>query len=717
MKKTIAALLAVILVFGILAGCGKKTEEAGKTSESPATAQAGTVPEPIGTAPAGGASAQTETKQPDVYSAGGSVVFEKDGVKITTAGLDSDPTSEGEHPIIWLDIENTGEKDAFPGVSCGSVNGFMCTVVLIAFQEDGGVYYGADYTDRLSIPAGSSGRYALGYYKQDIPVLDMDTLGELGLCFTMAEDEFSWPEYTSEPIVIKTGEEVEEVDITSLGEVVLDSEKLKLVIGRQDYDEWFGPLVMVYAENRTDRYIGIAADTAEADTVTCDYVYYGERLAPGRQSAGFMSFEGDIKELRGFESLSVSFTVSEADTMDGLDGAAGTALGTFTVEYPPQVWGEYESGGLKLEIKPAYNELITVARETPENHADGILFTVSETASLEAGGYEGAGWLFSIAKVTEEKVHELMCYDMSGVEVFAKDGQGNYYLYCHPTDVRYERRTAEEMSRDAAQWSMLCGWAGTVPASLVEQNGLEAVSFGNSEVEIYVARAAFAEGQSCTLSTTEFGPLETKGTDGTPYAEYVILHGGFTETDDEAPDGEYVVLSFPDEDLRLDFFFAPGGYVRAVSGSEERLYQAGWYDESVSYAEAMQGWYYALAEKEGLREHDGSLEPFCGEWDEKIAGRGVITIAPSVAPGKVNITVGWPESAAVVDLWEMTASLEEERLMYENGVRTVIEFDENGEDSIVDQSYEESGWFYISAAGELCWHDEREAGEESTFIR
>lgn len=35
------------------------------------------------------------------YKPEGSVIFEKDGVKVTTAGFDTNPTSVDE-PIIWL---------------------------------------------------------------------------------------------------------------------------------------------------------------------------------------------------------------------------------------------------------------------------------------------------------------------------------------------------------------------------------------------------------------------------------------------------------------------------------------------------------------------------------------------------------------------------------------------------------------------------------------
>ena len=114
----------------------------------------------------------------DPFSPDGSVLFEKDGVKVTTAGLDTDPTTAGTDPIIWLNIENTGSKDVCLGVTNGSVNGFMTDVLLIRYTVDEGGYSGADYCFSLMIPAGSSNRYALGYYKINAPGVKDDFLGD-----------------------------------------------------------------------------------------------------------------------------------------------------------------------------------------------------------------------------------------------------------------------------------------------------------------------------------------------------------------------------------------------------------------------------------------------------------------------------------------------------------------------------------------------------------
>ena len=71
--------------------------------------------------------------------------------------------------------------------------------------------------------------------------------------------------------------------------------------------------------------------------------------------------------------------------------------------------------------------------------------------------------------------------------------------------------------------------------------------------------------------------------------------------DEETPSGEYVVLNFPDDDVRIDFFFAPGNFVRVVRGDQSMLYQATVVEEGSSVADTMQRWYHAAAEKAGLK--------------------------------------------------------------------------------------------------------------------
>ena len=98
----------------------------------------------------------------------------------------------------------------------------------------------------------------------------------------------------------------------------------------------------------------------------------------------------------------------------------------------------YENGGVKLLVPTEYDTLVST--DTPHNDPDGVIFSVTELAAYEAATAQGldldnAGWLFDIRLVDEDTLHELLCYDMSGERVFARDAAGNYYLFCQPTDV------------------------------------------------------------------------------------------------------------------------------------------------------------------------------------------------------------------------------------------------------------------------------------------
>lgn len=277
----------------------------------------------------------------------------------------------------------------------------------------------------------------------------------------------------------------------------------------------------------------------------------------------------------------------------------------------------YENGGLKLLIPLEYDEFLLT--ETPADDERGMLFSVSEKASIEAAkasgyGEDGAGWLFGIRRVDEAAMHELICYDMSGEELFAKDGKDNYYLLCHPTDVRYFREDNEAMARDQELWTKYNEWARRdVPGSFIAENsGLSAVTYGNSALEMDLARIAYQPGVNYSIATLEYGPLTPdESFDAAPYLERLMTGMTLETIEGEAPAGEYVVLAFPDEDIRFDFFRGDLNVIRQVwSDGYERLFRASFADESVTATDIMQEWYDALAESAGPIAPGG----FLGGW-------------------------------------------------------------------------------------------------------
>ena len=265
----------------------------------------------------------------------------------------------------------------------------------------------------------------------------------------------------------------------------------------------------------------------------------------------------------------------------------------------------YENNGLKLLIPLEYDGLLQT--DVLTDSEAGMLFRVTEKASVEAAKKQGIkedgpGWLFSIGKVDEAAMQDMLLYtDLSGAELFAKDAYGDYYVYYHPTDVRYFRENNEAMAADQEIWTQLNEWAwGKVRGSMLAENPqLMANPVDSSVVNLYMARIAYMPGAHYSLSTTEYGPVEPEAGefDAAYFVERMMNGVHYEYVDGEAPDGEYVVLNFPDDGIRFDFFRAEGkeNYVREVheEGGYEALYLATFDDGETKAGEVMQEWYYA----------------------------------------------------------------------------------------------------------------------------
>ncbi len=383
----------------------------------------------------------------------------------------------------------------------------------------------------------------------------------------------------------------------------------------------------------------------------------------------------------------------------------------------------YENDGMKLTVPAEYAGLVLV--DVPQNDPDGDLFRVSEKASVEAGRLDhpgedwGDGFLFGICRVSEADLHELLCWDMSGVEVFAKGADGSYYLYIHPTDVRFYRQGDAYQNEDGwKDWEALNAWAwnDVREAFLAENAGLAPFTRGNSMLDMYLARAAYQADANYNLITFTSDALAPNGVDAALYAERLMSGNGvvYEEADaSETPAGAYIVLDFPDDEMRLDFFLSEGAenYVRQTDYNGESLLKITFPDDTKASA-VVQEWFDAVAAANGI---DSSL---LGQWAEQIAGRGVITITAS-ADGKYTVLVEWSSSAFEHDVWEMTATADADgALRYENGTRKTVTY--TSETEYTEELHYENGTGVLSrnAEGQLVWQDDVDhAADDTVFIR
>lgn len=237
---------------------------------------------------------------------------------------------------------------------------------------------------------------------------------------------------------------------------------------------------------------------------------------------------------------------------------------------------EYVSDGLKLTVPDEYSPLVQIGTGT-SLFGDQELFSAREIASVEAGqklhpGEDwGDGFLFSIARVSEEELHRLLCGYLNNERPFARDADGNYYICYYPSDVRLVREDMENLanSPDLEQWSALNEWAATVPAQFVKDNaGLESWEYSYSDVGMYLNRIAYFGDETEYSLFCDFTEYKPKGDEGAKYALKILENVEFESCSaDETPDGEYQVISFPQENARI-FFYKGGEYAAVDYGGE-----------------------------------------------------------------------------------------------------------------------------------------------------
>ena len=264
----------------------------------------------------------------------------------------------------------------------------------------------------------------------------------------------------------------------------------------------------------------------------------------------------------------------------------------------------YRQDGLCLRIPRDYEPLLLTKVGTRQQ-----LFSVAELASIEAAkkeytDYEGAGWLFGIGKVSAQELHEMLCEDMSGRKLFAQDDAGNYYIFYHPTDVRYMRETPAAMHRDQEIWSQLCAWAwNDVPQHFIADNELISITADNSSVGIRLAQVIYKPENSYTLAVkgkqAKTGNLEQT----TPFVN-ILLYGNSYEMVQEKkkPQGEYTTLTLPTQKTSLIFFQSEGStYVlERQRGQAEYLYKSIPIEEHAEALTVTLDWYANLSGEKTL---------------------------------------------------------------------------------------------------------------------
>ncbi len=253
-----------------------------------------------------------------------------------------------------------------------------------------------------------------------------------------------------------------------------------------------------------------------------------------------------------------------------------------------------EVQGVRFEIPEDIRDLVTVQTE---GLGDKELVKVSETGSIEAakangGDADSAGWLFTIGTLSEEEMEDARCKGAcDGMAFFGVDDDC-YYVYYHPTDVRFERETPEKMKEDHEIWSKVNEWAnGTVRDEIVKNNeDMDPFHCSCTNLDINICKIAYGRDVNFEIHSVAYPDLDaSKYPDNKDYALDLVEEVVYKFTDEpKDTSGEYYVLSFPDQKVRYDFFLNPEleNVVREVfltdAGDEDSVY---YYEATFDYPE------------------------------------------------------------------------------------------------------------------------------------
>ena len=676
MKKIITLLLACIMTMGMV-GCGK-----------PAAQSVAPLPE-----------AEVEEPEPVVGA-----LYNEYGVIIKVVDFDTDPVSETKDPIVWVDIENRNDHDVWFGLKDGSVNGFMNNIHMIRYEMEDEQYVGAEYQDRVCLTAKETERFALGCFVQDAPAAVIDEIKEMEFCVTLANEEDQEPIEVSEPVVLlKNEDERVSVSADDLGTVVLNNDDVKIVFGDQDYDDFYGPVTYVYVENKSDQYIGVYAKSAEIDGMPIENVQYSTVVVPGKIGASVMLFGDSLAEVKSFENLSVDFKISEAENIADLSPDDNSVDEHVTVHYTAQDWGLYETSGIRLEVKPKYNEKITV--ELPGYDENGVIMKVYDSAKMDNQEGSDAGWLFSVAQCGEFRLRDRICKGMPSETVFAKDYFGMCYSVKYP-----ETQTARDE---------LVEWAANISDVLIDQNAnLEPFSRNTTDVGMYIARAVYDTEAVYSINDSEFGTVDKSWVDATEYAER-ILNTDMVEVErEEAAEGKYISLFFPNDNVKFDFFKDEDNLIRETNGSKETYFEAVPNENGETVMDIMQGWYYSLVESSGIKDHDYTVEYMLGNWVDQISGMIRVSIENTVSPKVIHAIITQTNDVGEVATRQVVARRNDKsQFEYVSDAYTVTSTNaETGEQTVTDESGEEDGYFYLNENNALCWYNGND-GRDYRFTR
>lgn len=296
MKKNVTRTIIPFMMSALmlsLSACGAGNKTAGEsTAASAETSQA--------------ADHEDATAKPaDVDAAGNQVLCDQSDIRITANGLEPDGAAG---PAIAVTIENGSKMNITVQVKSISVNGYM--------QE---------CSMSTSVPAGELLDSEISLVPESLDRCGIEAVAKADIVLHVIDDATWNTIYDSDPVTFTVkGMENYVQNHDDSGEIIFDENQIKIVSrGLSETDGLFGPQIMLYIENNTEKNITIQAHDALVNNVALEPMLSTEIMA-GKKTVcplSFMSAQLEKNNISTMDSLETKIHIFDS----GLNTIADTS--------------------------------------------------------------------------------------------------------------------------------------------------------------------------------------------------------------------------------------------------------------------------------------------------------------------------------------------------------------------------------------------------------
>lgn len=264
MKKNVTRIIIPFIMSSLilsLNACSLGNKAAGKPTAASVEASQATENEDVTAKPA------------DIDAAGNQILYDQSDIRITANGLNFDGATG---PAIPVTIENGSKMNITVQVKSFSVNGYM--------QE---------CSMSTSVPAGELLDSEISLITESLNRCGIEEVAEADIALHVFDDATWNTIHDSDPVTFKVkGMDNYVQNHDNSGEVLFDEHRIKIVSrGLSKTDGLFGPQVMLYIENNTEKDITIQTHDALVNNVAIDPMLSTEIMA-GQKTVCSLSFMG-----------------------------------------------------------------------------------------------------------------------------------------------------------------------------------------------------------------------------------------------------------------------------------------------------------------------------------------------------------------------------------------------------------------------------------------